>query len=213
MRIATFDFNTQQTAEAASELLRNLDINRMLQNAETAKTAANFSNQNEVATKATIGEDSHKMWVPPLSVSLVGLSAEFCCKEELHRAFVSPIDFTDRLRSLSTQIVQRFVSAEIGNGRMGEILQPYPAVIDTWKARHRRPTKADDGAKILLEEPAPYDTRGLIEKYKDVVLAESIPLEKLSLCKIGRIAKFKGVGNRVLVDEYYEEIESIPLPQ
>ena len=213
LRIAEFEFNTQQTVEAASELLRNLDIDRMLQNAETAETAANFSNQNETATKATIGEDGQKWLVPPLSVSLVGLSARSSSGEYFRKARVMAIDSTNRLRSLSTQIVQRFVSVEIENLRRYESLPLLFNVIDASKAKSRRTTIADDGTKTTLLMAASYDTRCLIEKYKDVPLAKSIPLEKLSICKFDRIATFTGDRNQVLVDEYYEEVESIPLPQ
>lgn len=216
LRIAPFSFRTQQNVEAASELLRNLDINRMLQNAEPTATTANFNNQKETATKATIGEDDHEAWVPPLSVSLVGLSAGLSSEEQLHKevhkAHFFAIDYSERLHSLSTQIVQRFISAEIEN--VGTYKSPYSGsiVIDAWRARQTRHSRADDGAKVKWRF-ASYDTRGLIEKYKDVTLAEDIPLEKLSLCKSRRIATFKGDRNQVLVDEYYEEVESIPLPQ
>ena len=212
LRIFNFDLMNQQTVEAASKFLRSLDINRMLRNAEIAATEANLSNQNEAATNVTIEEEGHKARVPPLSVSLVGLSAEFCSEGELHRAHIIPLDPTNRLHFLSTQIVQRLVSAGIGNTKSNEGVSPRFAVINTWKAGHYRRI-IDEGARIPWRIGAPYDTRGLIEKYKDVVLAESIPLEKLSLCKSGRIATFKGNRNQVLVDEYYEEVESIPLPQ
>ena len=211
LRIVDFDLKTQQTVEAAWEFLRNLDINRMLENAETAATAANLSNQNEAATNVTIEEDGHKARVPPLSVSLVGLSADIRSDKQLRRANITPIDSTNRLRFLSTQIIQRFVSAGIENTRTYEKFSPRFRIIDTWKARHCR--RNNDGARTSSRIGAPYDTRGLIEKYKDVVLAESIPLEKLSLCKFDRISMFKGNRNQVLVDEFYEEVESIPLPQ
>ena len=215
LRILNFDFNTQQTVEAASEFLRNLDINRMLENAQTAATAADLSVQTEAATNVTIEEDGHKARVPPLSVSLVGFSeiGEHCTERKMGRVHVIPIDSSNRLHFLSIQIVQRFVSAGIGNTRTYESL-PLPfEVVDTWKAKHLPRTKTDDETKTPMRIGAPYDTRDLIEKYKDVRLAESIPLEKLSLCKVGRIATFKGYRNQELVDEYYEEIESIPLPQ
>ena len=42
LRIVEFDFKSQQTVEAASEFLRNLDINRMLGNAETPGDIGQF---------------------------------------------------------------------------------------------------------------------------------------------------------------------------
>ena len=41
-----------------------------------------------------------------------------------------------------------------------------------------------------------YDARGLVEKYKGVVLAENISIEKLSLCREGRKATFQGPRTR-----------------
>ena len=207
LRIADFNLQTQQTVEAASELLRNLDINRMLRNAETA-----ISNQNETATNVTIKEDGHKARVPPLSVSLIGLSAGSLSDDKLRRAHIIPNDSTNRLHFLSAQINQRFVSEGFESTKINDG-SSLINVINTNKARFYRKSVDNDGVRTSSRRDAPYDPRGLIEKYKDVVLAESIPLEKLSLCKSGRIATFKGDRNQVLVDEYHEEVESIPLPQ
>ena len=206
LRIAHFNLQTQQTVEAASELLRNLDINRMLRNAKTA-----ISNQNETATNVTVKEDGHEAGVPPLSVSLIGLSAGSLSDERLRRAHIILNDSTNRLHFLSAQINQRFVSEGFESTRTNDDFS-LVRVINSQKACYRK-TVDDHGARTSSRRRDSYDTRGLIEKYKDVVLAESIPLEKLSLCKADRIATFKGDRNQVLVDEYYEEVESIPLPQ
>lgn len=58
-----------------------------------------------------------------------------------------------------------------------------------------------------------FDPRGLVENFGDTLWAEDIQIEKLSLCKEGRMKTFGGPNNDVLVDEGYEEIASIPLPQ
>ena len=57
------------------------------------------------------------------------------------------------------------------------------------------------------------DAWGLPERYRDLVWTENIQIEKLSFCKEDRIAKFHGPNNETLIDEDYEEIASIPLPQ
>lgn len=44
-------------------------------------------------------------------------------------------------------------------------------------------------------------------------MADSIPIEKLSLCIEGRKATFQGPRNETSIDEYYEEINSISIPQ
>ena len=211
--IIRFHLNTQVRVDAVLECLRNLDINRMLKDTETAATAANFNIQNEVATKATIREDAHKAWDSPLSISLVGLSGSPCSDKVSRKVNASPIDTTNRLRFLTTQIFQRFASMGIVDTDTHEDFPPRANLITTMKAKFYRRFKAEGGATRRLQMSDPYNPQDLIEKYKDAELAESIPLEKLSLCKSDRISTFKGERNQILVDEYYEEVESIPLPQ
>ncbi|KAL8728398.1 MAG: hypothetical protein Q9166_005443 [cf. Caloplaca sp. 2 TL-2023] len=57
-----------------------------------------------------------------------------------------------------------------------------------------------------------FDARNFLEKYQDFEWAKEITIEKLSLCKEGRLATFAGPHNKKLIDEEYEEIASIPLP-
>lgn len=72
--------------------------------------------------------------------------------------------------------------------------------------------RAREGWMLKKRKHPHFDLRGLVQKYKDEVWGESILLEKLSLCKEGRIVTFGGSNKRRIIDEEYEEIASIPLP-
>lgn len=56
-------------------------------------------------------------------------------------------------------------------------------------------------------------SKPLQEKYNNTVWAEDIKIERIALCKEGRVATFHGPNNEALIDEYYEEVASISLPQ
>ncbi|CAD6581103.1 MAG: hypothetical protein ASARMPREDX12_000357 [Alectoria sarmentosa] len=88
-----------------------------------------------------------------------------------------------------------------------------PELIDNRRAKKRHQFLDENRRKVSKQINSRYDARGLIEKYQGVVLAENISIEKLSLCREGRKATFQGARNETLVDEYYEEIDSIPMPQ
>ena len=52
----------------------------------------------------------------------------------------------------------------------------------------------------------------LIERYAHTTWLKDVRLEKLSLCKNGRKSLWSDSSKQTLLDEYYEEIASIPLP-
>lgn len=53
----------------------------------------------------------------------------------------------------------------------------------------------------------------LFEKYRDTLWVEDMRIERLSLCKEGRVKIFGWPNNDDLIDEEFEEVASIPLPQ
>lgn len=58
-----------------------------------------------------------------------------------------------------------------------------------------------------------YDVMPLFQRYENFDIAKDIIIGKLSLCKEGRKRTFQGDKNVFVVDEHYEEIESIPMPR
>ena len=81
-----------------------------------------------------------------------------------------------------------------------------------WR-KERKQSIASDGHRISKSSPRYFDFEPFRDKYKDFDWARDIEIEKLSLCKEGRKATFHGPNDNILVDEDYEEIASIPLPQ
>lgn len=188
----------------------------MLRQAGIDASAANVSDHCETGTKAPIAEDDHGERVPPLSVSLIGLSQGPRTHPE-RPISTAPVDSTNRLHFLSRQISNRFQSAGLGEVRLGSD----QGIVDTGRAEIlsiRRARKLviltdESGYRTFERLKSIYTARGLIEKYKDVTLAQNIPLEKLSLCNYHPISNFIGLSDEFFVDDPYEELDSIPLPQ
>ncbi len=91
---------------------------------------------------------------------------------------------------------------------------------DDWKHRNARKVHvnryqwklAKKGLRKSVRERPTFDARDLTKKYQDTVWAEDIQIERMSLCKTDRKAKFQGSNNEILLEDEYEEIASIPLP-
>lgn len=217
--VAGLYLKDQHDLKAASELFRSLDITSMLRQAETDAVAANVNNHSEMGTKATVAEAGHRKRVPPLSVSLIGLSQGPRTQpgRPITRVFAVPVDSTNRLHFLSCHIFHRFRSAGLGEPRLesdqGFKYMLLANILSTMQAQKNKKLADENGIKTRKQVKSSYDPRGLIEKYKGVILAENIPLEKLSLYDNRRIAKFEGPRNQFLVDEHYKELDSIALPQ
>lgn len=115
------------------------------------------------------------------------------------------MDSTNRLHLFSHQIQQRFISAGFENfsrrGRDGKYDDNFLRfkIFNAWKVRASRRVVDEHRHEVQERRYPDFDALGLIEKYKDVVLAEGIPLEKISLCKNGRKAKFQGSRNQIWV--------------
>ena len=218
--IAFFKMKDGHEVAAALELLRSLDVNHMLRHAATALATANADSQDETSAKMTAVGSDDRGRVPPLFVSLIGLSPIlFSPTTKPIGAASVPMDSTNRLHLISHQIHERFLSAGFeksttrGDDSKYESDVLRPNILNVEKAKSWQRVVDEHGQEAQKKKTPDFDALGLIEKYKDVVLAESIPLEKLSLCKNGRKAKFQGSKNQILSDEYYEEVGSNPLPQ
>lgn len=196
--IAKYKFKCSHDVEAASELLHSLDVHQMLRHAATTEATANDISKNESSVKATVigdgqSHDSLKGWVPPLYISLIGLSSRRrpVIGEIPASIYGISFDFSNRIHFLSDQIVEHFASAgfqeqnspeEKACDREMSFLRPN--LVSNRKAKKSHKMVDESGRKNEKRIRTPYDARGLKAKYKDVVLADNIPLEKLSLLKI-----------------------------
>ena len=75
MPIAFFKLKDRHSVDAALELLRSLDVIRMLRHAATAVATTNAGSQDGTSAKVTVVGDDDRGRVPLLFVLLIGLSA------------------------------------------------------------------------------------------------------------------------------------------
>lgn len=69
------------------------------------------------------------------------------------------------------------------------------------------------GSIVKKRRHAKYDATPLSQRYENVEIARDIIVEKLSLFKEGAKRTFGGGKNNLVVDEYFEEVDTIPMPQ
>ena len=223
LRISKFRFENVRDVKAASDLLHSLEIDRMLRNSASAAVAT-VGNRNNTSPKAMVESDQAcsnlRGRVPPLYVSLRGLSARphpQSTKERPFTTFSVPIDTSNRLDIFSMQLREQYKSAGFKEPRFLEYDDrngvSSAGIISGLKAVKHHKVVDKQGRKSEKKIHSKYNAQSLIAKYKDVVLADNIPLEKLSLWEEGRKSTFRGSRNEILLDEYYEEVDSIPLPQ
>ncbi|MCJ1457790.1 hypothetical protein MMC28_008159 [Mycoblastus sanguinarius] len=153
--------------------------------------------------------------IPPLKVTLTGLGTTYSQLRHLLVKFCSGIatDSSNSLPSFAREVRQNFTSAGISEERRLRSRLLGPDLIHPRHIKQLENYAYLDGHIVRKgRQEADYNARGLVEKYKDFEFAREIRLEKLSLVKEGRKAPFAGTNNEFLVNEEYEEIESIPLP-
>lgn len=227
--VADFIFETDRDVKAASKLLHRLDIQRIIKDATTATMEINDLPDHD----GTITEQSKKVeqQVSPLPVSLIGVEgvknlndksngceASSTMKRGAYGVIKDPLD---RLRGVVRGIRREFASASfrlysgpqddeeeyVASRRMGYVL------LGGMGCRIKT-TFVDFNGNIVKKRRSPdWDATALCQSYENVEIARDIIIEKLSLCKEGRIRTFRGEHSEFVVDEYYEEIDSIPLPQ
>lgn len=175
----------------------------MLRHAATAVATTKTGSRDETSAKVTVVGDDDRGRVPLLFVSLIGHSAiRYNVARNPNWAERVPMDSTNRLHLFSHQIQQRFISAGFKNFSRRGRDDKYEGnflrfnIFNAWKVRASRRVVDELGHEVQERRYPDFDAQGLIEKYKDVVLAEGIPLEKISLCKNGRNAKFQGSRTR-----------------
>ena len=225
LRTSRFRFESLRDVENASKLLHSLDVNGILRHAAIAAVRANANNQNDRVMETSVAENGigRDSRVPPLYVSLKGVSTSTRWRhpDRILSVYSVAEDPSNRLHLLSSQIFEKFISAGFKE-HISTVSPEYRAskhlsipdvnLLNNFKATKTQTVLDDKGRKYKTQEPSQYDPRGLMNKYNNVVLADNISLERLSLCKNRRIATFRGGRNEILLDEYYEEIASIPLP-
>lgn len=218
--VAQFKLDAERDVEVASEVLHRLDVQRMLQDAAapTAKVVDPLNQEDrETETCGTV-----PLQVSPLQVSLAGIQ----------RAGTSPLlygkiyDPSDRLRNFNIGVRREFYSAGIrhylGLSDNGEdlyedegSLENKPRRCELLSPRTRREVQtflSREGHMVTKRRLVPFDITPLFQRYENAEMAKDIVIEKLGLFQKSCKRTFAGERNEDLVDEYYEEVDSIPLP-
>lgn len=216
--VADLTLETPSDVKAASNMLRRLDMQRMLKDAATSSTTAKTKDPGGAEGNKTRTRISVEPLVPPLHISLTGLKSSFSRKTNLYARM---IDSSDRLRSLVRSIRREFASAgfRVYSGPRDNEGQYLESKVLGCLLVTRRGVMTTQiftsytGTIVKKRKMTVYDATPLFQRYKNVEIARNIAIDKLSLCKEGRKRTFGGDKNEVVVDEYYEEIDSIPMPQ
>lgn len=216
INVADLRLETYHDVEAASNLLHRLDMQRVLKDAITA-TAKIKDPLDEEDRRTETGRKAESL-VSPLQVSLTVDSGRSKKDQDFYGG---ASDSSDRLRGVVRRVRWEFASASFRlfsgpQNHEGEYVGSKLLACKLMDARGARKSKTFvdyDGNIVRKERKPDYDATPLQQRYENVEIAGDIIIEKLSLYKEGRKRTFGGDKNEFVVDEYYEEIDSIPLSQ
>lgn len=222
--VADLILESDRDVKAALNLLRRLDTERILKESATAAASARINEQldnEDIESVAYEGFD--KSVIPPLQVSLTGVKGAYAQTEDrrgLRGLYGTINEPPGRLRDFVRGVRQEIASAgfRMHSGFMNEedYVESKWFVYDVINGRTCRRTQTFvdfTGKTVRKQRIIPYDATALCQHYEKVDVARNITIEKLSLCKEGCKRIYRGDHNEFVVDEYYEEIGSIPLPQ
>ena len=192
--VGDFIIETDDDVEAASKLLRQLDMQRILKDAATATDKINDQLDQEDQ-------------VSPLQVSCTGAETKKndTGMEKNARFYADVHDPSDRLRGLVRGIWREYIYAGF-RPFMGPKKDEEE---EFWKSKALRIELAKKRKGRLMD----WDAAPLFERYQNVEIARDVIIEKLSLYKKGRRRTVRVDEDGLVADEYYEEVDSIPLPQ
>lgn len=136
----------------------------------------------------------------------VSISSLFCTPGKEAGTFslsTKVYDPTHRFRNWRLRLAHAYIAAGLGP-KLPPPKDPHDATVRLLKIPNFTkvvPSRCYPG-KVVKPMLPPLDARGLLERYKNHVWIENVPLERLSICKIG----FKRLG----VEEL-PEVFSVPL--
>jgi len=126
-------------------------------------------------------------------------------------------DPSNRLPSFFRKVKEHFDQGGVGyppshSTSLARLGLETSSILDTCYSGRYQWKLTKKGLRKSVRERPTFDARDLMKKYQDTVWAEDIQIERMSLCKTDRKAKFQGSNNEILLEDEYEEIASIPLP-
>ena len=221
--VADLRLDSGRDIKAALDLLRRLDIERILKEPATSTATAKINEQPDNEENQSMARKSFdKSIISPLHVSLLGVEGSWVDDGKNRDLLYGIInDPSGRLKDFARGVRREFISAGFrlfsgGYNNIEDYVGSKPLFNNLVNGRTtmRTQTFVDYTGNIVRKrKKIPYDVTALCQRYKNAEIAKDIIIEKLSLCKEGRIRTFRGEHNEFVADEYFEEIGSIPLPQ
>ncbi|CAD6572061.1 MAG: hypothetical protein ASARMPREDX12_000358 [Alectoria sarmentosa] len=225
LNVADLRLETNHDVEAASKMLHRLDIQRILKNAAASTATAKTSDQLDERDEQSKTRIDFESSVPPLRMSLKGIEGGKGGKTldsgKILGLYGTISEAPARFRGFVRGVRREFASAGFklwAGGQNNE--QDYVEfkslqylLLNPRGARTMKTFVADTGSVVIKPRDPEYDVKPLLQRYENVEIVKDLIIEKLSLFKEGRKRTFRGDKNEFVVDEYYEEIDSIPLPQ
>lgn len=218
--VANLRLETNRDVKAASNLLRRLDIQCILKDSATATVKIEDPSDQEDSKTGT-RRDLESL-VSPLQVSFLGVERPKSLNPEKAMVLYGGAhDPSDRIRGLNRGVRLEFASAgfrmfsglQDNEEEFVESMPPGLQLLSSRGVRKFETFMSNTGTIVRKRRRLNYDATLLFQRYKNVEIARDIIIEKLSLYKEGRKRTFRGDENEFVVEDYYEEVDSIPLPQ
>lgn len=195
--IRTLSLQTQDRIEAACHHLRSLDIDGLLR--RTSETTPGTS----------------------LTITLSGVySKPLLAQEGLYpdrgsldwRLKTSCADSTSRLRPFLDEIRRCFDVSGFqipgARPRNPDYLVILLSTMHAWSRSRKLVRDSEEPYKLRAADPPLFETKDITKKFENFVFAESLRLERLSLCELGLTKRIQKMG----AEAQLLEVCSVPLP-
>ena len=188
--------DTPERMAKARKILSEVSITEALSTIHESSTPDNILRHSSMPLPTSNDDINSSM--APLRVSISGL---FCTSgREARTRSLSTISYnaTHRIRDLRLRLAHSYQAAGLSpeprrpgdtqaRAATTEILGSYDAtvcLVNDYDSSKVIPSKRIPGKLKSLSSP-PFDARSLLERYKDHVWMENVPLDRVSICKLG----------------------------
>lgn len=185
--------DTPERMAKATEILQGFSFKKTLPTIHDSSTSENFSSHSSSALPKSDDDANNSMAAPCVSVSSL-----FCrAGREAESLTLSTkvYDATHRVINWKLRLAQTYQAAGLSpRARPSRDYHMQVAIKEFWDTTVRlvtiprsgevTPSKWNAG-KLKNSYLPPFDARSLLERYKDHVSIQNIPLERVSICKLG----------------------------
>jgi len=201
--IGVMSLPTPERLEAACTFLQDLDISKLLQQAEEASKPAESTSPPSTSPTITHDHDSSANTPPhPLKITLSGLHP-MQTPSNTSSLYTSPTPTPAPLTPFCLALQSAFRTAGflLPDTRA---LKLHATIINTIYAR-----SAASGKKRWSKDSGKIDATALIERYGDYEWVRDMRIERVAICEMGAKEIVEG---GVVVDQVYTDVASVSLP-